>query len=418
MNPTTNQNNFFSDYLRYNEGWEVPESFSIWGAMSLLSTVVGRKAWVDLEYFKHYCNLYIVFVGTPGSGKSVAKDFVRAIITQNFPSIPQGADVQSREDIMKRMGEEDAVRAFKSVGGKMEYFRPYFLCIDELGNFLSVDAKKMIGTLVGAFSTTLLTSSYKNAGSDYIENPYITMLACVPPDWMMANMKIDLFSGGLGRRLIIVYDQNEKCMPWPKLPTDHGAILKRMLDHLKMVKDLHCVFTPDEEAREWYSTWYVEHKKTKHLQDNPIIRQFWETKQVMLWKVSMAVALGAYEFKPIIKRDHMQQAMALLDMLEPKVAKLTSGIGRNELAGIAAQMLETLTTVGGQMIEKRFRVSYFRHVRDHEYNEAIMHLKNAEEVFEIELDFEKSGSIKRYLVNKEMHAKLNAKMNQNEGEQK
>src|SRR5256885_4043303 len=50
-------------------------------------------------------------------------------------------------------------------------------------------------------------------------------------------------------------------------------------------------------------------------------------------------------------------------LLEPPLRKLSAGVGRNELAAIGVQVMDTLRMMGGKVDEKRLRTIFFRDCR-------------------------------------------------------
>ena len=162
-----------NDFIYYNSGHECPDNFVTWSGLSLLSAVLGRRVWVKHgDYYKFYPNLYVCLVGTAGSGKSSAMGEAEKIFIDNFKDYMVSESIQSREDLLKKMGSNECEHTFKDEDGRcgglpgaIYSFRPFYCIVDELENFLSVDTTKMIGMLVGiygrsSFSTGPRSPSY------------------------------------------------------------------------------------------------------------------------------------------------------------------------------------------------------------------------------------------------------------------
>lgn len=368
---------YLSDYLFYNSGNECPRNFHLWSALATLSTVVSRRVWLDRNYFVIYPNLYVCLVGTAGSGKSVAKDISKNLLIEHFPHIPLSASIQSREDIMRKMASAENTRALKQPDGSLVEYHPYALYINELANFVSIDPVKMVYFLVDIYDARYIDTGFKkDVIQDKIPNPYVTMLACTQPDWMMRNLKIELFSGGLGRRLIIVHERKTKCIDEPTIPPGGKEAWARVIDHLKRVEEFHGPMVFDEEAREWWKQWYQVRKQP----DDPILAQFHETKHVQLQKVAMLCALSELPLAHYVKADHLRAALAMLDVLEPSIPRLSAGVGRNVLAPAMQQILDVLQTCDGMIPEKRLLSLMGRELSLREFNEVIQQLQTTEQV--------------------------------------
>src|ERR1017187_9807736 len=94
---------YLKDFLFYNSGNECPESFWTWSALSLLGHIIGPKVWHMHGRFKITPATYTALIGSPGSGKSTAKDEVRDLFKKLCPELLISSSIQSREDILELM---------------------------------------------------------------------------------------------------------------------------------------------------------------------------------------------------------------------------------------------------------------------------------------------------------------------------
>lgn len=400
------------DFVYYNSGNESPPIFHQWAALALLGAVLGRKAsFAFSPYFKIHGNLYVVLVGTAGSGKSTAKSNVKEIFIEEFPDLMISDSIQSREDIIKKMGSDECECTILDPNnpGKFIEYRPFFAIVNEFASFLSVDKQKMVEFLVDIFDENHFSTGFKgdpNTKQKY-KNPYFSILACATPNWIMTNLKLDLFEGGLGRRLIIVYAEKKKCIAKPKLPPGAEEAQERVLNHLRKVRSFTGEFTMTQEADDWWVKWYEDPKrKTK---DNPIMAQFHETKHVMVLKVAMLLALNELPLNAVIDKEHLEVALAMISELEPEVVRLTGGIGRNELAGISAKMLDTILVNGECIGEKRLKANYFRDLQTPEYVQCLNHLVDTGQVYRMQLIAEGDTTQREYVMTPKYHARLQEK---------
>lgn len=352
--------NFLSDYVFYNSGNEAPQIYHIWSALTCLSTVLSRRVWINRDYFKLYPNIYVVLVGDAGSGKGTARDCaVYELLLKNFPNIPISASVTSREDVSKFMGSEECLRTFRHPDGSIEEYRPFFFSVSELSNLLSVDMRKMIDFLVDLYDTRSFSTSFKkDTVKDKVPNPCATMLACCVPDWFMRALRMDLFTGGLGRRLIIVYENRTVLKAHPAIPKGGREAWERVVAHVKLVSEASGEIHLSPEADKWWTTWYENDSRLKT--DDPLLRQLFANKHVILQKVATLLSFCETPFTNTIEPCHLIQALALLDMLEPAVKKLSIGIGRNELATVALELIEMLQFSDGRATEISLRRRFFR----------------------------------------------------------
>lgn len=372
---------YLSDYLSYTSGNECPRSFWIWSALGLLGHLAGRKIHYPHggDWLKINPAIYVGLIGTAGSGKSTAKGEVKGILIEHFPQYLFSASIQSREDIIVKMAGDACLKTYDAgvVDGIpiIGEYRPFYIIANEFENFLSVDPIRMTAFLVDVFDENYFSTGFKkDVEQQNFKNPSVSILACGTPSWLMREMKMQLFTGGLGRRLILVCDEKGEPCPDPYRPSDYAITKARVIDHLKWVEQQVGVFTRSDCGKKWWWDWYTPHMKAKV--DDPLLSQFKETKHIMLIKLAMILALTERTEKLIITGDHFAMALKLFDDLIPRVQQLTAGVGKNETAGYAVQMTEFVRMAGGYITEKHFYGSLYRNSPGGQraYDEAVKFL--------------------------------------------
>jgi hypothetical protein len=126
-----------------------------------------------------------------------------------------------------------------------------------------------------------------------------------------------------------------------------------------------------EAAKKWWREWYHDPKRFD-LTD-PILGQFHQTKHIQALKVASLLSMCETPFSYKIEDFHLQVAVAMLDALEPSVLRLTSGIGRNELAGVGSQIIEFLDRTGGMQTEVNVKKYFHRYLKMPEFQELENH---------------------------------------------
>lgn len=390
---------YLKDYVYYSSGHEVPEEYVWWGGLSILGHILGHKVYVELgDYFRFYPNLYVCLVGEPGSGKNTAIGVNLDIMIRYFPHLIVSASIQSREDIAFLMSQPEAVVTWKDEKGELHEYRPFYALNNELASFLSVERVKMVEFLVEIYDGKRFGTGFKSMRKDnpgvrqWFDNPHFSLLAGAVPAYFMGELKDDLFSGGLGRRLIIVHSRREKVVPIPRKPSGADEALARAVEHLKLAEQFYGRLKLSNVALTWWNEWYPAHRQKRV--DDPILAQFYSTKHMQLLKVAMCLLLSEQPLRQTVEDYHLQAALELLEGLEPAIIRLTSGIGRNELAGIGAQMIDFIERCGGMAPELIVKRVFSRHLRDLEFKEQVQQLIETERL--VVADATINGVRKRY----------------------
>lgn len=377
---------YLQDFLEYNSGTECPREFWLWSGISLLGHILGKKV-----HFKHGFvdidpALYVGLFGSAGSGKSTAKNAVMKIVMKEFPQLLVSASIQSREDIIDLMIDDTGRTWIEKETGQAKDFRPFYVIANEFEAFLSVNPQFMIQFLVDIFDTGHYSKGFKkdrgNGKANHFHNPFVSILCCGIPEWLMRELKASMFSGGLGRRLIIVIAEATEICPRPFRPQGWEAIYARVVDHLNEAYFIQGEVKETAQAARWWDAWYRRHKANKPI--DPMLAQFWSTEHVLLMKVAIILSLDDRPFTMMITAQHYEVALAMLQTLKPRIEQLTSGVGRNVVAGFTAELMEVIRSAGGWIPEMRLRLLTYRNAVGgmKGYEEAIKFLKDTGQVEE------------------------------------
>lgn len=371
---------YLSDYMHYYSGTEVPEEYVYWSGLSILGHLLGRKCWVAHgDYFKFTGALFIALVGEAGSGKNTGLSVNKKIMLKHFPEYLMSASIQSREDIAWQMGTDTSTnpKTWKDKKGTIQSFRPFYVLNNELASFLSVDKVRMVEFLTEVFDGEDFSTGFKKdrmadpTRQQWFSDPHFSLLSGAVPSFFMDTLKMDLFARGLGRRLIIVNSTRTKCYPSPKYPAGAELALARAIEHLKKAEAFTGEITLNPEATKWWEQWYITHRGNRPL--DPILSQFWVTEPMQVLKVALTLNMTEYPFKTEMEPQHLQAAEQLLTKLKPEIVRLTSGIGRNELAGIGSQIIEFLDRTGGMQTEVNLKKYFHRYLKLPEFQELENH---------------------------------------------
>lgn len=382
---------YLNDFIYYGSGSECPPIYLQWSGLSLLGAILGRKIYTMHGRYRVHTKIYTCLVGDAGSGKSTAKNQAKQFLRLVDKDYLISSSFQSHQDIMDQMANSpDAVKTWKDKKtGKIIEYRVFYGVCNELASLLSTDKTGMVTFLTDVFDDEQdeFTTGYKGMRMEQPErkqvivNPYVSILACAVPKWFMGSLKLDLFDGGLGRRLIVVYSNKTELVPEPQFAPGSEATAQRIVAHLAMCKSEavqgEVLKTPN--ARKWWHEWYTNPKRFNQI--DPILNQFHQTKHIQVLKVALLLAMCETPFTMEIEDVHLQCAVTMLDDLEPQIARLTAGIGRNELAGVGSQVIEFIARTGGMQTEVNVRKAFWRHAQNPEFEQIVNHYIAAGELF-------------------------------------
>lgn len=377
---------YLGDYIYYSSGNETPEDYLTWGGLSILGHILGRKVSIAHGgYFNFNPNLLVCLVGEAGSGKNTCLGVNMDIMAEHFTKHLISASIQSREDITFQMSDDLTGMIYYNIEGQpIQHFRPFYILNNELASFLSVDKLKMVEFLTEIFDGKRFGTGFKKDRMEnpkrqqWFQNPHLSLIAGAVPSWFMNSLKMDLFSGGLGRRMIIVNAVRDKVIPFPMKPPGADAALLRCIAHLKEAEKFVATITLGSDARKWWEAWYTQHRKESPT--DPIVYQFHQTMHMQILKLAL-LAYCTEKLEPgEVTAEHLEFGKVMFTRLIPAVQRLTAGIGRNELAGVGAALIDMLERTSGMATEIQVRKAFHRYANTREFQDIIEHYKQTGEL--------------------------------------
>lgn len=232
---------FFSRFVNYARGTEVPTFFYRWSAIGGLGAWLGKDVYIKFGSQKIYPNMYILLLGEPGTKKSTAiKTMKRVLKSAHYNHF--SAEKTSKEKFLLDLsgvdeeGEADA-EDFLNAGlfGEDEP-REVFIAADEFNDFFGnniLDFVSLLGVLwdwEGIYENKI-----KNGQSVKIQDPYVSLLGGTTPTTFSHTFPQEVIGQGFFSRVVAVHAKpTGKRITWPHEPDEEET--RELLDHLRRIK--------------------------------------------------------------------------------------------------------------------------------------------------------------------------------------
>lgn len=407
-----------ADYVRYHAEYEIPRHYVYFTALGLISAVKHRQLYFLHGDIEIHSNLYILNVGPQGNCKTTPLDFAKSMYQEVCPDLKIGASTQTAEDIVTIMCKEDFARSFHNSADEPEMVSAYVFFINEFKNFIAYAPTRMLNFLGDIYDRKFFDSSTIKRGAEIIINPCLTIIACENPEQLMGFMKSAIFTGGLSRRFIMVYETDyADPIPFIEIPDNSEARLawqrvkQRLIDSRKVVGQ----FKWSESGKKFYAPWYMDKQKLLRETTNSIMRGYLSTKHVQLFKICML--LDAVNDKPMLQftDEILELGLSFLNSIEKNMPKLSLASGRSETMEGQLKFLELLKNnkfegITGWMPEKRSKqIAEGEFKNPNELFSVMRHLIDSGQVEKRTVDFIASDSTKfshSMIIDVDLHAHL------------
>lgn len=401
--------NFIDDYLLHEAGNEGSKQHHLWASLTLLSASAGRRYYLDYQDPNSYGqlsynpNLLCCLVAPQGGRKTFCKDQAQNLLQEVFPAYPVCYNVETVAGLCEFLGNQDSERLYTDENNITRTWRPLFLPINELNNFLSINPQEMIDFIVDISDRKFYRRRTKNAGIFEVENPYLTVLACATTEYIVDQLKGKILSGGLARRMLFI---NEFRPPirkaFPVVPSGGKDAIKRAQDHLlTLANNAGPITFADQAAKNWYELWYVGVK----LHDDSLLRGFDMSKHVHVLRLAMLYALAQYPLQKVITVEGLKWSVRTIDDIMPGMAKLFLAAGKNEYVTQQRAMIEFVERNDGMVQQKALMRFCEKDLDGVHYSAAERFLLDSGQLIRKDIEIEK-GIIKRMVLTPEGLQKL------------
>ena len=376
---------FLDNYAEYASGNEAPTIFHKWSAISVLSSAISRRIWLDAGFFTIYTNMYIVLVGEPAGGKTTAMDIARQMVQRlDMPVAPSTSTREAITQLMSGENDNSPCTMTVTVDGEPRIYTHLSMFASEMVVALSSggNPQGFIEFLTEIYDRELFEYRTKGRGVDVIQGPYITLLGCMTPEQTDQMLKQSIITGGFSRRCIFVYSVDRGApVPRPTINPKGAEAYKKCMEDCKIIRTRKGEFQTSEAADKFFDEWYCMNYEKRGQPLPAVLKNYLRSKAQLVWKVSMLIALSDNpKCQLVLEPHHIQRAIHLLDEIEPFITKVFEGTGRNVLSDLAAKISTYLGQAPNWVPLKKLYADMFDYGDRDEIGKALHHLKETDKV--------------------------------------
>jgi hypothetical protein len=293
-----------------------------------------------LGYFRVFPNLFVVLVSPPGRCRKNIAIKAGTDLLSGFPDIKISAESITREALIKALKEAETV--LQQTDGKMYVHSSLTVISEELSVFLGHANFGLMALLTDLYDAPESWEyRTKSQGTDHVYGIWLNILAGSTPTWLSGSIPLSAIGGGFTSRIIFVVEEDVRQRTAFLQLSEKELIIKDCLVHdLGEITTMKGEFSFTKDAVEFYSHWY---NNERPVIVNDRIAGYFERKHIHVLKVASIIS-ACRSNEMIITKDHIETAIALLTMLEPKMIYAFGAVGRSALTPDVDQVLKLLVS--------------------------------------------------------------------------
>lgn len=352
-------------YVEHAQHSEAPLIFHVWSAVSTIAGALRRNVWIDEVEYRYYPNFYIVIVGPAAITKSTAikraLKFLRQVDGIHFG--PQSATWQM---FIKKMSESEQDISVVLPDGTIKGMTtcPVTIVASELGTFFKIEDDVMMDVLTDLWESPdgPWIHSTLSMGDNMVNNPCVNLIGATTPTWLKKHFPEELIGAGLTSRIVFVYgEEKAQLVPYPSRlvkPESYLIEERKLVEDLKSIARLQGQYILTPEAYTWGTAWYEEQNRSRpvHLASERF-SGYLGRKQVHMHKLAIILA-AAKRDKLIIEREDLEEALAMIEMIEPMMLKVFESIGFVDEARRSQEIVQLVRVHGVMTSEQIWRQVY------------------------------------------------------------
>lgn len=246
-------------YVDYVQDDPAPELYKLWTAIYTVGVALERRVWVHTRSIL-FPNLYILLVGNPGVGKSVAINPALSILRKSgtykvFPQDLTGSatlDYLASENVRKRLVTDQQIAI---------QYHPGAMLISEFGTMIreyDLPFLSILSTLYDCPEHYEQHRRYRAKEPVIIPHPSMAFLAGTQPDYLSTVLPNEAWGQGFMSRVVMIYsNQKLKADLFSSKRLDPLAADALTADLVSM-ESMYGEYIFAEEVIDAFRAWYGE----------------------------------------------------------------------------------------------------------------------------------------------------------------
>jgi hypothetical protein len=348
---------WIESYMEYTSNTEPPELYHKWIAVSCIAAALRRKCSFPWGQITFYPNFYVVLVGSSGRCRKGTAMGIGAGFLKHI-GVKMASEAITREALIRELSEADDTQ-IDLANATMQHSTSITIYSQELTVFLGYDNKQLISDLTDWYDCRdKWTYRTKGMGTDNLTNVWVNLIGATTPQLIQSALPPDAIGGGLSSRMIFVYEEDkQQPVPFPFLSDNQTKTGEALMRDLQRIDHLEGEFKVTEGFLKRWGEWYLHQDANPPFQNNLNFEGYVNRRPNHVIKLCMIIS-AARRDDLVITSDTFDDALALLEQTEVKMAYTFSGFGKGASSEILSRIIRYLRRSGPQPVDRVYSTFY------------------------------------------------------------
>jgi len=342
------------------DGAATPEIFQRWAAISAVAGALGRRCWYDVGSWKCTANQFIILVGKPAVGKSIAMHLPYGNVFKalSCPIIDDKEILAEAERSYSRYIGMDAA----PLRVEMDRITPERLAVNMcsisrqltgIPNLVDSYWDASVSVVVSEFGTfmrrndadlqTFMTDSWdagneysyktKTQGSYFVRGPCVNLLAGATPEQFVSCLPENATLQGIMSRLVPIYYDGDDIPLRAYYNTLSTTYIEALRKDLAQITELQGRFKMEDGLLEHIN----EYLEDVPLVPDPAMIGFNARKRSHLFKIALVIS-AAKSNDMVITIEDWEEAVDLLWIAEQQMPKALAGFNMSRVGKVTEEL--------------------------------------------------------------------------------
>lgn len=317
-------------FIEYTENVPSTERFRRWAAYSTVAGALQRHVWVTTREVRLFPSLYILLVGRPASGKTIAIGESSTFLRQLPKDVHLAPKSITRQKFYRELA--NCVKVIQFPDGTVEDAAAMTVAATEFSVFMrpgDIDFQHDLNDMYDGISPVFDVMT-KQQGDDYISNPWVNIIGGTTPKDLQDLLSDRAFFTGFGSRLILIFDSAQAARQSLFTKAKKTKKLESALLHdIKQMVRMAGQFEWTDEGAKTADDWFLAGMKP--IPGDPRLESYNGRRVIHFLKLCMVAAADTHNEMRITAED-VEYAKNILLEAESDMPKALEFFGDNPLA--------------------------------------------------------------------------------------